>query len=330
MFTQRLLLLLFSRCLCSPSHADALTTAWKSSLPSAVRLLPSLLPSPTPSPSHPFLFFHLRKAGGTTLRNAFHAAARRLQVESFIPCLTVGCEHYAPPLARGEAKRYAILAGHLHKAGVRRWLHQSRSGGGGGGRGVWGVGATEGGGEGKGSRGRKGKVENELEGKRYGEGEAGGREELEETRRLGCVVMLRQPVARVASCWNFRFVQEAASFGLLEGRGAPPIHLVSPSALNASLPIRRSAFSEGCNNEPLRVLSAVGVDEDVLSQLTTGERWSPYALPALHDALAQLSQCVVLVLERCEQTMAVLRHFIPWIIPHYDCSKDKAQVGPIG
>lgn len=41
---------------------------------------------PTVSPSHPFIFFHQRKAGGSSLRTTLHKAARALKLKSLIPC----------------------------------------------------------------------------------------------------------------------------------------------------------------------------------------------------------------------------------------------------
>ena len=140
-----------------------------------------------------------------------------------------------------------------------------------------------------------------------------------QSRPFGCLVMLRRTVDRVASCWNYRFVDEPKSFH--EMTPAPPVHLVEPRVLNESLPSKRSGYAEGCNNEALRVLSPLALDEGALGHLTSAEEWSRYAVPALGDALSSLSQCAVVVLERCAETMTVLEHFMPWIAPHFDCSQ---------
>ncbi|KAL1504460.1 hypothetical protein AB1Y20_010865 [Prymnesium parvum] len=137
--------------------------------------------------------------------------------------------------------------------------------------------------------------------------------------------MLRSTVDRVRSCWNFRYVQEPMSFGLQPL--APPLHAVDPRTLNGSLPTLRSVHGEGCNNEALRVLSSVGADEEAVGRLTAGEEWSPLAVGALDEALGQLSQCAVVLLDRCDETMRVIRHWMPWLAAYYDCSTQRVQVG---
>ena len=248
-------------------QADNLVAAWEARLPDSVSRLPGSLKPP--SPDHPFVFFHLRKSGGTTMRQVLHTAAADLGVESYVACHDASCETYSPPLERDEARRYAVLGGHFHRGGVMRWLEQS------------GVGRR---------------------------------------RPFGCLVMLRRTVDRVASCWNYRFVDEPR-WKFHEMTPAPPVHLVEPRVLNESLPIKRSGHAEGCNNEVLRVLSPLALDEGALGHLTSADEWSRYALPALDDALSSLSQCAVVVLERCAETRMVLEHFMPWIAAHYDCSK---------
>lgn len=72
-----------------------------------------------PSNQRPLVFFHLRKSGGSQVRDALRDASRSHNLSSFIPCYNrVPCESYTPPrqmiynqTATGSP-RYAILAGH--------------------------------------------------------------------------------------------------------------------------------------------------------------------------------------------------------------------------
>ncbi|KAL1504455.1 hypothetical protein AB1Y20_010863 [Prymnesium parvum] len=253
------------------TDADRVVAAWVARLPASVRQLPPLLD--LPSAQHPFVFHHLRKAGGTTIRRALYDVSRQLQLSAHIPCHTVACTVYSPP-PRDSSPRFAILGGHYHRPTLQRWLGEDGSGA---------------------------------------------------SRRAGCLVMLRSTVDRVRSCWNFRYVQEPMSFGLQPL--APRLHAVDPRALNASLPTLRSVHGEGCNNEALRVLSSVGADEEAVGRLTAGEEWSPLAVGALDEALGQLSQCAVVLLDRCGATMRVIRHWMPWLAAYYDCSTQRVQVG---
>lgn len=72
-----------------------------------------------PSNQRPLVFFHLRKSGGSQVRDALRDVTRAHNLSSFIPCYDrVPCESYTPPrqmihnrTATGSP-RYAILAGY--------------------------------------------------------------------------------------------------------------------------------------------------------------------------------------------------------------------------
>ena len=78
-----------------------------------------------PSNQRPLVFFHLRKSGGSQVRDALRDATRAYNLSSFILCYDrVPCESYTPPrqmihnrTATGSP-RYAILAGyHVDESG---------------------------------------------------------------------------------------------------------------------------------------------------------------------------------------------------------------------
>ena len=86
-------------------EAAAVVATWESRLPASVLQLHELQAPPTPD--NPFVFYHLRKSGGSQLRSALSAAASRLGVAPFVACFgNVPCETYAPPIQRQAAGQY--------------------------------------------------------------------------------------------------------------------------------------------------------------------------------------------------------------------------------
>ena len=95
--------------------------------PRTVRMLASILPSP----DHPFIFFHIARTGGTTLRKQLVAAARRLHLTHAVPCYILHCMCKAHRLP--NSKNYcglnqsltfanaAVLGGHFDPADLRFW-----------------------------------------------------------------------------------------------------------------------------------------------------------------------------------------------------------------
>ena len=61
--------------------------------------------------AEPFIFFHQRKAGGSSLRSSLYHAASHLDLSFFIPCFQrVDCDTYH----FDHKKPYAVYAGHFH------------------------------------------------------------------------------------------------------------------------------------------------------------------------------------------------------------------------
>ena len=70
------------------------------------------------SNTHPFIFFHQRKSGGTSLRATLEDVASEIGLNYFIPCANgVDCDTYTFPLTNAPTQ-YAIFAGHF-KWGVQ-------------------------------------------------------------------------------------------------------------------------------------------------------------------------------------------------------------------
>ena len=135
-----------------------------------------------------------------------------------------------------------------------------------------------------------------------------------------CYTSFREPISRVASCWDYR------GFHAFAGEN---ISAIPPAKFRVYLADGRSDFDEGCNNEPLRVLSDSGRAEEMINTLTSGtggepwrdaDGWALDAAATLERTLAHLTEhCVVGVLERCEDTKASVEFFFPWLAASFDC-----------
>lgn len=135
-----------------------------------------------------------------------------------------------------------------------------------------------------------------------------------------CYTSFREPVSRVASCWDYR------GFRAFAGDN---VSAISPAKFREYLAEGMSPYDEGCNNEPLRLLSDSGRAEEKVNKLTSGtggepwrdaDGWALDAVATLERTLAHLTEhCVVGVLERCEDTKASVEFFFPWLAASFDC-----------
>ena len=80
----------------------------------------------------------------------------------------------------------------------------------------------------------------------------------------------------------------------------------------------RSIQNEGCLNEPMRIFSDVGWNEDVVNQLVGVDSVGTVVPPHMADfavkqTVERMSQCVVGILERPEDTLKALQHYLPWL-----------------
>lgn len=70
--------------------------------------------APLPRASRPWVFFHQRKAGGSSVRKAVAAAAKRAGLARWIPCFDgVDCATFAAPTEIGALGKATVLGGHL-------------------------------------------------------------------------------------------------------------------------------------------------------------------------------------------------------------------------
>jgi hypothetical protein len=269
-----------------------------SSLPAAVAGLQRQM---SPGPQSLFTFFHMRKSGGSMIREAVYRAAQRLGARSFIPCYPtnlgaatrIECDTYAPPLVAQSAphsrqRPYDIVGGHIFRPLLEKWEWRWRS---------------------------TLKPDSNLP---FVQSQLA-------PQTPACLTVIREPLARVESCWNYRFVHGRDIDTSVGGATAEfkLFHLMDPASLDKLLPHTYSRYGEGCNNEAARLLASIGPEETRVNQLNLLNMSSPdqpAALGALSDVLQQLSKCVVGVLERCQATMVNLRAHLPWLAPEYDCT----------
>eukprot|EP00593_Proboscia_inermis_P013327 CAMPEP_0171316226 /NCGR_PEP_ID=MMETSP0816-20121228/71306_1 /TAXON_ID=420281 /ORGANISM="Proboscia inermis, Strain CCAP1064/1" /LENGTH=137 /DNA_ID=CAMNT_0011807951 /DNA_START=138 /DNA_END=548 /DNA_ORIENTATION=- len=80
----------------------------------------------------------------------------------------------------------------------------------------------------------------------------------------------------------------------------------------------RSSEGEGCLNEPMRIFSDFGPNEDIVNDLVgAGE---DIANIALNQTIERAGKCVVGILERCDDTKEVIASYLPFLAPYFKCS----------
>lgn len=269
-------------------------------------------PHGPPSRRAPFVFFHLRKSAGSMVRRYLHREAHKRQLRTFIPCHGVPCQTYRLGPTRPRPVP-AIIGGHFYYAGVQQALRWAAN---------------------------------------------GPRPLLDATAEsnFSCFTVLRAPVSRVESCWNFRLEKHGA---------AKPFAMLTAAEVAQYLPSAMDSYGSGCNNEALRIFAGArmaaeaggagrkgrarhGVARSSAGlrmlrtalyphthtlpppnwsfsdmgeaelQINTATAASPGAPFMLQSALRNMRQCVVGVLERCEDTADVMRAAFPWL-PRLPC-----------
>jgi len=232
-----------------------------------------------PSNHRPFVFFHLRKTGGTTMRAEIFQATRSLglpEKDVWIPCHTDGCFMFDHP-PRDQIR--AVYASHVNYMEVERTIREV-------------------------DRRRVNRPEM-ITKQILQNGNQAAFYHLDDDRHLfDCLTNLRTTVSRVVSCWNFRMIQMARSRWHV-----PPANELSPSDWEKLLPQAYDGSSGGCNNEIARIFGSLN-DEVTINEMMPEH---PFFIHEFNKIASRMSRCVIVVLERCEDSNKVLSHFIPWI-----------------
>ncbi|PSC73525.1 sulfotransferase family [Micractinium conductrix] len=131
--------------------------------------------------------------------------------------------------------------------------------------------------------------------------------------RASCFTIFREPLARMESCYYYRFIQERG----IKNKHFSCLDQLNPVELRRMFMDGRSKFARGCLNEPFRILSGLTDEEDLaaLSSAAPDQGWQLTAAMAL--TLQHLAQCVPVVLERPE-SLRLMRHYFPQLTPGLD------------
>mmetsp|Transcript_16933 Transcript_16933/g.21940 ORF Transcript_16933/g.21940 Transcript_16933/m.21940 type:complete len:351 (+) Transcript_16933:249-1301(+) len=227
-----------------------------------------------PTGKRPFIFFHQRKAGGSSVRAMLEKAANQNKLNFWIPCHGgVSCEDTEIPLTLPQK---SIYAGHIEWSSFTKHMARLTN-----------------------SRATLNPTQQQFE----------------------CLTIFREPVSRVQSCWNFRFLKVGRA------RGARPFAQYTVDELKNILPRAESIQAEGCNNEPMRLFSDLSSADTKINTLTTGpisgdvgttdhaydeEGWDLDTNFILNNTVRHMQHCVIGISERCEDTRRVIQFFFPW------------------
>lgn len=136
---------------------------------------------------------------------------------------------------------------------------------------------------------------------------------IKNLNELNCMLSYRNPIERVQSCWNYRFM----------GRKLKRIKKFSDnSARNISdlLPISIDEFGNGCNNEIVRIMSRKRDSEMKMNAMTLERGDGVVMLEILTQILDAMKNCVVVIQEKCEESERNVRNLLPWFT-EYNCSR---------
>jgi len=231
-------------------------------------------PFSKPHENSPFVFFHNRKCGGTSIRKIIFEACKKANISKcWIPCYEPKkCVPYSlPPLLNQE-----VYASHLNYGALMHTMRENKI-------------PTY-----------SKFVNNSLD-----NGELIKINLLDDDDGFGsCITNLRSTVSRVVSCWNFRMRQNRAA-----GFRLPQANELSALDWANLLPKSYSDYSEGCNNEIFRTMGS-SIDETYINTMTT---YHPSFSYEFNKTAKHLSKCIIIMNERCEDSNKILSHFIPWL-----------------
>ncbi|KAL7538732.1 hypothetical protein ACHAWF_006191 [Thalassiosira exigua] len=251
-----------------------------------------------PTASSPFAFFHLRKAGGSTLRFAIYDAAIKHGLAKntlFVPCrYPKDCVSF-DRIPRDTFK--AVYASHMNYEELVRARREVKQL----------------------DRAKNPQYQDHLT-------LANGKEQTtyyhldDDIHHFDCLANLRPTVPRVVSCYNYRFKQSNARKA---GFKMPYADELTPEDWASLLLEAYDIYAAGCNNEIYRAFGSIN-DETIINTIA---RDSPYFDQELQRASSRMAQCVVVILDRCEDSNAVLRHYLPWLGEGLDLCATHANAG---
>lgn len=257
---------------------------WKATIPT---LLSKRSPAEIPTHNKPFVYFHTRKMGGSSLRYFLDREAKKRNIDHWIPCYGKnGCVPFSlPPPSDNKS---LIFGAHINFMHMTNFMRETR------------LQPTL----------MKFKQSITLE-----NGSNLTYHNLDDSYPLfDCVTFIRPTVSRVVSCWNYRMNQHL---------GLPRSNKLAPEDWANLLPYAMDRFNNGCNNEYARIFGST-VHE---SQVNTLSPSKPSFLEELDNIASRISTCVILRIDRCQDSDVIMHHFIPWMSEASLCSRHEKKVG---
>ena len=235
-----------------------------------------------PTREYPFIFFHQRKAGGTTFKEHLFKISTKKKKPSYIA--SHGNVQWGtftiPNRANQKKESYAIYAGHFNYMHVYSNIAIRDA--------------------------------NEFLSKRG---------VSVNPTPFSCLINARPTMERVFSCWNYFFLQELKLYDKL-----PNAYNMTPSQWDTYLPFLYSKFRQGCNNEFIRNFSDES-NEILVNNLIVSEDVSVMLQNVLESVLERVSQCSIMLLPKCQESVSVVNHYHPWLDLQDNYCEVKYNVG---
>ena len=261
-----------------------------------------------PTPQNPFVFFHIRKAAGSNLRSIIDRKTQDLNLPQWIPCKNgVPCvpSSLPPPGEDGNAK--AVYAGHVNYNHMSQLFRQRFAK----------------------TPTFAGTDLRIMETQNFRDSSTGRKrnhtyislwhDNLHNSNFGSCLINIRPTVNRVISCWNYRFIREVK-----QKLDFPLASNATVEEFMAMLPEAVDKFGNGCNNEIARILGRTN-DENLINHLSVRTYGLKYFLDEMETVMSRIASCVVIRMDRCEDSNAILKHFLPWMHSEDLCKSSEKQ-----
>jgi len=261
-----------------------------------------------PSPNEPFVFFHVRKGGGSSIRTLLYTSSQKYNLDYWIPCSNghkTPCVPFTLPWYDQKKPRKAVYASHLNWSMMSQFMRETIHD----------------------NRVRKNKLIPTTKRTFKIEDHEKERTDLYQSLQVddglrafgSCLTNIRPTVSRVKSCWNFRFVQSKDKRWEI------------PDASNATieewkilLPDAVDHFGNGCNNEMYRIFGSTQ-HEKFVNQLSIETYGLTHYLDELETVLDRMAKCVMIRIDRCADSITILRHYLPWINAEDLCGRHEKK-----
>jgi len=253
-----------------------------------------------PSPERPFVFFHIRKGGGSSLRTILFRSSKMHGLDHWIPCMNgTRCVPFSLPLYNEKQLRKAVYVGHLNWSHMAQLMRETT-------RNVRDRDQP--------TTNRTFKINDDHETERTNV-YLSLRDDDRQHSFGSCLANIRPTVSRVVSCWNFRFVQaKRGSWNL------PVASSMTVEEWETLLSDAVDSFGNGCNNEMYRIFGSTQ-HEPFVNKLSVETYGATHYLDELETVLGRMAKCVMIRVDRCADSITILKHFLPWIDAGDLCQK---------